>query len=426
MSSLFLARHLRRFCTTASDAAAAIPSSISASRALAKLRTEHDPDKVLKIYASVSDHDSSPLSRRYAQDLAVKRLAVSQRFSDIESLIESRKSEPKIKEEAFLSTLIRSYGVAGMFDHALRTYDEIEELGSRRSSISFNALLAAANQCKLYETVPKLFDEMPVKYGVIPDKVSYGILVKAYCQLGLTEKAMEIVKAMEEKRIEVTAVTLTTILNVLYKKGMVDEANRIWDEMVKKGCQLDVAAYNVRAMYLHGGKPEDVKALLEEMVEAGVKPDTISYNYLTTSYCKNEMLDEAYELYQGMDKKGCHPNPATYRTLIFYLCKNENFEKGYKVFKHSVKFHKIPDFETLRLLVQGLVKKKKIKDAKGLIRTVKKAFPASVNDWNKVEEEHGLLPKPRVEEEGGLQTKPEVVKEDGLSEPESSENESVA
>uniref|UniRef100_A0A7N0RBK1 Pentatricopeptide repeat-containing protein n=1 Tax=Kalanchoe fedtschenkoi TaxID=63787 RepID=A0A7N0RBK1_KALFE len=394
MSSLF-ARHLRRLSTTVSgDTAAAISSSISASRALAKLRTEHDPDKVLKIYSSVSDHDSSLLSRRYAQDLTVKRLAVSQRFSDVETLIESRKSDPKIKEEAFLSTLIRSYGVAGMFDHALKTYDQINELGACRSSISFNALLAACNQCKLFERVPLLFDEMPVKYSVVPDKVSYGILVKAYCEMELPEKAMEVVKTMEEKRIEVTAVTLTTILNVLYKKGMADEAKGIWDEMVKKGCELDVAAYNVRAMHAHPGKPEDVKALIEEMIDAGLKPDTISYNYLMTSYCKNGMMDEAYEVYRGMEKKGCRPNPTTYRTLISYLCKNESFEKGYKVFKQSVKYHKIPDFETLQHLVQGLVKRNKTKDAKGLIRTVKKVFPATLNDWKKIEEELGLVSSP--------------------------------
>jgi adenosine/AMP kinase len=41
--------------------------------------------------------------------------------------------------------------------------------------------------------------------------------------------------------------------------------------------------------------------------------------------------------------------------------------------------------------VKGLVEKKKIKEAKGLIRTMKKKFPLNLlNAWKKVEENLGL------------------------------------
>jgi hypothetical protein len=53
--------------------------------------------------------------------------------------------------------------------------------------------------------------------------------------------------------------------------------------------------------------------------------------------------------------------------------------------------HKIPDFGTMKNLVEGLVEKKKMKEAKGLIRTIKKKFPPNVvNAWRKVEEQLGL------------------------------------
>jgi pentatricopeptide repeat protein len=364
---------------------------MSISRAKSKLRTEHDPDKALEIYSSVSKNYSSPTSSRYAQDLTVRRLAKSHRFADIESLIESHKKDPKIKEESFLSTLIRSYGLAGMFDHALRTFDQMDELGTRRSAVSFNALLSACVKSKMFNKVPQLFDEIPKKYGVSPNKVSYGILVKSYCEAGATEKAIGIFKEMEEKGVEITAVTFTTILDALYKKGKSEEADNLWNVMVEKRCEIDVAAYNVRIMHAHGGQPENVMAWINEMSNAGLKPDTISYNYLMTSYLKSGMMDEAMKVYEGLEGYACNPNAATFRTLIHYLCRNGDYEKGYKVFKESVKVHRIPDFATLKNLVDGLVEKKKMKDAKGLIRTVKKKFPPNVvNAWRKVEEQHGL------------------------------------
>ncbi|MCD7465616.1 hypothetical protein HAX54_001631 [Datura stramonium] len=33
---------------------------------------------------------------------------------------------------------------------------------------------------KLYDRVAQLFDEIPVKYGFLPDKVSYGILIPGH------------------------------------------------------------------------------------------------------------------------------------------------------------------------------------------------------------------------------------------------------
>lgn len=399
-----LVRHLST--TTATTAAtAATTSSISISKAKSKLRTEHDPDKALQIYSSVSDHYTSPVSSRYAQELTVQRLARARRFDDIEALIESHKKNPKITQEPFLCSLIRCYGKAGMFDHALNTYNQMDELGTPRSTVSFNALLTACNHSKLFDNVPQLFDEMPKRHGFVPDRVSYGILIKSFCEKGDPQLALKTLGEMEEKGIEVTAVIYTTIYDALYKMGKSDEAENIWNEMVKKGCAIDVAAYNVRIGHAHGGEPEDVKRLIEDMSAVGLRPDTISYNYLLTCYCRNGRMDEAMKLYQELEASGFKPKAATFRTLIYYLSKNGDFGTGYDVFKRSVFHNKIPDFATLKILVEGLVAKKNRKEAKGLIRTVKKRFPSNVlNAWNKVEIELGLASQgsspdePQVEE----------------------------
>ncbi|XP_052195189.1 pentatricopeptide repeat-containing protein At4g36680, mitochondrial [Diospyros lotus] len=396
-SSLVLhhARHLSSAAVAAATGASTASSAISISKAKAKLRSEFDPDKALEIYSSVSDHYTSPVSSRYAQDLTIKRLAKSRRFADIETLIEGQINDPKIIQEPYLSTLIRSYGVAGMFDHALRMYNQMDELRTPRSAISFNALLSACNRSRLFNRVPQLFEEIPQSHGISPDKVSYSVLVKSYCESGSPESAIAIMKEMEAKGIEITVVTYTTVLDALYKQGKSDEAERIWNDMVKKGCSPDVAAYNVRLMHAHDGDPENVKGLIEEMSNAGLKPDAISYNYLMTCYCKRGMMDEAKKVYEGFKENGCKPKATTFRTWIYYLCKTGDFEQGYKVFKESVKVHKVPDFNTLKHLARGLVEKSKMKEAKGMLRTVKKKFPANfLHAWGKLEEELGLASAP--------------------------------
>ncbi|KAL6222436.1 hypothetical protein ACLB2K_005828 [Fragaria x ananassa] len=188
-----------------------------------------------------------------------------------------------------------------------------------------------------------------MKYNVSADKVSYGILIKSFCDAGKPEEAIETVRVMEEKGVEVTAVSFTTIFNALYKKGNKEEVEKLWDEMVEKGCKVDVAAYNVKIM------------------------------------CG--MMEEAEKVYKGLEANKLNPNAATFRILVFYLCKNECFERAYRVFKKSVEMRKIPDFNTLRFLAEGLMKKNMRKEAKG-----KKFPPNRLNAWKKVEEGLGLVP----------------------------------
>lgn len=388
-------RHIRRFTTSAGDTAAAVESTtkISASKAKSILRKQHDPDKALEIYSNVSNHSASPVSSRYAQELTVRRLAKCNRFTDIEALIESHKDDPRVKEEPFYSTLIRSYGRASMLDHAVKAFEEMGRHETPRTAVSFNALLTACLNCQKFEKVPHLFDEMPQRYStIVPDRVSYGILIKSYCDAGSPEKAIEIMRGMEGKRnMEVTTIAFTTILGSLYKNGKVELAESLWEEMVKKGIEIDSAAYNVRLMNAQKEGPERVWELIEEMSVKGLKPDTISYNYLMTAYCEKGMLDEAKKVFEGLKRNRCAPNAATFRTLVFHLCDSGLYEQGYAIFKKSVGMNKIPDFNTLQHLAVGLVRNKKVNDAKGLIRTVKKKFPPSfLNAWKKLEEELGL------------------------------------
>lgn len=192
---------------------------------------------------------------------------------------------------------------------------------------------------------------------------------------------------MKERRIEITVVTYTTLLDSLYKKGEIEAAQKVWNEMRDNGCLPDVATFNVRIMRAAiNEKPDDVLKVFDEMLVLGLKPDVVSYNYLMTCYCKNGRMGDAKRVYEGLKEKGCLPNAATFRTLLHYLCRNGDFDVGLDVFRASAKRGKIPDFGTMKSLVEGLVKSEKLEEAKGLIAEVKKRFPdRSLDAWKKLE-----------------------------------------
>ncbi|KAM7266052.1 hypothetical protein ACFE04_003735 [Oxalis oulophora] len=381
--NLFRLHLLRPLSTTTAAAASASPITIS------KIRSELDHDKALQLYSSISKTKPS----RHALELTVRRLSTSRRTDDVISLIDSHKADPRVKtDEHFVSSLIRCYGFAGMSDHALGLYTQMDEFGTPRTVYSFNVVLNAFVRSKCCRKVPTLFTELSDKYGIVPDKVSYGILVKSYCELCLVEKAVEVLELMKAKNVEVTASTYSMIMDSFYKKGKGDEAERLWTEMSKNGCELDTAAYNVRIV--NAGKDVvRVQELINEMATFGLKPDTCSYNALIRCYFKEGNLEEAKKVYKGLV-----PNAATFRIMILHLCRKEEYEDAYNVFRDSVKANKIPAFGMLRPLAVGLVKQKKLNEANEFFCTLKKKFnPSLMNAWKKVEISLGL-----VSEDGGV------------------------
>ncbi|KAG6524425.1 pentatricopeptide repeat-containing protein At4g36680, mitochondrial-like [Zingiber officinale] len=384
--------HLRRGLSTAENASGS--AGISAAVAKFRLQKEFDPDRAVSILSAIDAKSSSVTTSRYALELAVRRLARTRRFSDVEALIESRKSEATSLTEPYVASLILSYGTTGMLDHAMRTFDEVPTLTSApRSVLSFNALLSAFIRAKKPFRVINLFSELLEEHSITPDCFSYGILIKSLCLTGKVTKALETLQEMVEvKQLEPTLIIYTTLIDSLYKTGKQEEAEEMWKKMIEKGCVPDHAAYNVRVMHRAlNGKPEEVLELIKEMEAAGLGPDRITYTYLITCHFNAGQHEDAIQVYRGLRKKGPRPNAKMFKILLTHLCEHEDFDTGFAVFKDSLRFNKVPDFETVKLLVSGLVKVDKVQAAKEVIDKVKKRFPENlVQGWKKVEQELGL------------------------------------
>ncbi|CAN6463446.1 unnamed protein product [Victoria cruziana] len=378
--------------------------SISASLIRTKVKSERDPDAIVHLINPLAESlaAATSVAGRHARDIAVRRLGKQRRSSDVEAFLEGmKKHHPQTANpEAFLSGLIISYGKAGMIDHAVRSFDELEGLGVRPSVAAFNALLAACVRAKRFDMVPDLFRDIPSRYPEIsPDKISYGVLAKALCERGNPKKAYNLLKEMEEKEIEITGVTYTTILDGFYKMRSAKMGDKIWDLMREKDSSLiDSTAYNAKLLNVAlNGKPEEVLKLLEEMEQVGIKPNVVSYNFLLTSYCRNGNYEEGKKVYRQMRGKGCHPNAATYRSLLYFLSKGGDLDSATKVYKDSLRRDRIPDFGTMKIFVRALAKASREADAKTVIAQMKKKYQDSfLNAWRKLEAELGLK-----EDDGG-------------------------
>ncbi|XP_020590437.1 pentatricopeptide repeat-containing protein At4g36680, mitochondrial-like [Phalaenopsis equestris] len=367
---------------------------------MALVSARHSHSLLLQHFSSVSSFAVGG----HAFDPEIRRLAKFQRFTDIEAILEPRKiilPADYSSREPYLASFITAYASAGMLDHAVRTLDELPRLGAPRTILSLNALLSACNHSKtLSPRVPELFSNLSHCHSLSPDKVSYGILIKSLCLARNASKALLVLEEMDNKRIEITAISYTTIMDSLYKEGKPKEAERLWQEMRAKGVVPDVAAYNVRAMdRAVNGNPNDVIGVMEEIKAEGMAPDIFTYNYIMICYCKHGRVEDAKGVYRELKEKGCEANAATYKNLLYALCKNNDFVGGLEIFEDCVKQRRVPDLGSVMMLVKGLMKASKIRAAKRVVTGLRKKFPEDFSgSWKKLENVVGLSNDEKVPE----------------------------
>lgn len=196
------------------------------------------------------------------------------------------------------------------------------------------------------------------------------MLIKSLCKSKKAAYCLKLLEKMEEKGVNVTTVAYTTILDSLYKEKKMVDAEKLWKAMKKKGVKLDVPAYNVRIMGRMTGEVSRVKEVVKEIEQAGLKPDTITYNYLMSCYCNNGKFVDARKVYEQIKE----PNRKTFKLYIVALCKKEDLVGAVKVFNNALEKEKVPDLGVVKIFIDKLMKAKKEGVAKWAVAELKKQF----------------------------------------------------
>ncbi|KAM1423168.1 hypothetical protein ACFX2I_005220 [Malus domestica] len=376
-----LTRHARHLST------AAPPSSMDKTRtAIALLKSEKDPSKILEICKSASLTPESHLDR-IAFSVAINRLRDDNHYDFIRQFLDDLfASRPDLKTQRFASHAIILYGQAGMPDHAVRTFERCHELGIPRNVKTLNALLLACIFSRNYKEVNRVFLEFPKIYGIQPDLETYNYVIKAFSEAGTTSSAYSVLAEMERKNVKPDANTFGHLLTGFYTEMKFQDVGKVTNLMDKHGFQPGLSTYNIRIKSLCKlRRSSEAKALLDGMLSRGMKPNAVTFCHLIHGFCKEGNLDEAKNMFKNMVNRGFMPDANCYFTLVYFLSKGGEFESALRFAKESIEKNWVPNFGTMKLLVDGLVKASKVAEAREVIGQMKEKFSANQDQWNEVE-----------------------------------------
>ncbi|KAH0454966.1 hypothetical protein IEQ34_016890 [Dendrobium chrysotoxum] len=345
----------------------AYPKPLSAT--INKLFKERDLDKLVVGFKLASESYRFRC-RHNIYEFTVRRLAAAGRFDAVESILEHQKRfAADLTREGFGVRLISLYGKAGMATNAADTFDQLPSLGSPRSVLSFNAVLTAFVDAGDYSRVVTTFRDVPAgDASITPNLISYNILIKALCEKGDLDAALDSLVLMEKNGISSDLISFNILLKGLYESKRFSDAENIWNRMARENIQPDIKCFNAKMRGLVSvGKTLEAVAILDKINQSGLKTDIFTFNALIKGYCQDGNLEQAKLVYMNLIKNGCAPNKETFLVLIPSLSEAGELDLALKLSKESLSRRCSPGSEILQGVVDGLAKNFKVEEARKLV-----------------------------------------------------------
>lgn len=360
---------LRRPPTTDGDSK---KKTVIQEPALVRLKKERDPDRLFNLFKA-NALNRLVVENRYVFEDTVSRLAGAGRFDYIEQLLEQQKSLPQGRREGFMVRLITLYGRVGMTKQALDTFFGLHFFGCKRTVKSFNAALKVLIGSRDPEAIDSFLEEVPCRFGIQMDAVSFNIMVSAFCGMGYFDRAYLVLIQMEKLGLRPDVVTYTTLIWFLYKKGDWQIANGLWNLMVRKGCYPVVATFNARIHFLVSrGRAWEANELVALMESISLQPDEVTYNLVIKGFCRAGYLDMAKRVYSALHGRGYKPNAKIYQTMVHYLCENGELDEAYIMCKCCYSENCFLNMGTVHKLIQDLKKNGRVAKANVLLALSRK------------------------------------------------------
>ncbi|KAM3322824.1 hypothetical protein P3S67_003975 [Capsicum chacoense] len=191
-----------------------------------------------------------------------------------------------------------------------------------------------------------------------------GALINGFCKDGNFEKVDMLVQDIAERGVIVNVRVDNTIIDARCRHGFTVEAINTLRKMIEAGSKPDIVTYNTLICYsctdekiqeaekfLEQVKNTGSLSLLAEMTEYGDKPDVSTYGALVHGLVISGEVDVALVIRDKMIERGVPPDAGIYNVLMSGLCKKSKLPVARQLLDEMLGHGILPDayvYATLR------------------------------------------------------------------------------
>ncbi|XP_057520060.1 pentatricopeptide repeat-containing protein At4g22760 isoform X2 [Amaranthus tricolor] len=275
-------------------------------------------DKAYLLFQQMSDRNSASWNAMISGYVDCGNIKMARSFFD---------AMPR-RNSISLITLISGYSKCGDVDAAHKLFLDMP----KKDVPSFNSMIACYAQNSRPKEAIQLFKDMVGSELVDqPDKMTLASVISACAQLGDLDYGSWIELYMRRLGIELDDHLATALLDLYAKCGSIDKAYELFHGLAKK----DVVAYT--AMILGcgiNGKPHDAFKLFQEMIDANISPNLITFTGILTAYSHAGLIEKGYHCFNLIRKFGLMPSTDQYAIMVDLLGRAGRLEEAYDLIKN--------------------------------------------------------------------------------------------
>ncbi|KAK7345203.1 hypothetical protein VNO77_15779 [Canavalia gladiata] len=224
-----------------------------------------------------------------------------------------------LKNEVFDRVLKRCFKMPQL---ALRVFNWLKlKDGFSHTTETYNTMLYIAGEAKELGLVKKLVEEMD-EYQVQKDVSTWTILITHYGKAKKISEALLAFENMKKCGCEPDEVSYRAVIRALCNSGKREIAMEFYNDMVQKDMVLDVRLYKMLMNCVAGsGDVAAVSLLGNDMTRLSLMPENGIHGCMLKSFCISGKIKEALELIRDLKNKDLALEPEYFETLVRGLCK---------------------------------------------------------------------------------------------------------
>ncbi|XP_057858340.2 pentatricopeptide repeat-containing protein At3g24000, mitochondrial [Cryptomeria japonica] len=225
------------------------------------------------------------------------------------------------------NAILDMYAKCGKIEDARKMFDGMP----KRNLVSWNAIIAGYSQAEdcLKETL-KLLEEMQLA-GMKPDLFTFASVLSS-CATGVSlEQGKQIHLSTIKAGVESDVAVGSALITMYSKCGSIDDANRVFGHMIDR----NVVSWTAMIIgYAQHGYAQEALACFQEMEQAGVKPNHITYIGVLSACSHAGLVDDGKNYFNSMTKDhGILPSMDHYACMVDLYGRAGRFNEAMGILK---------------------------------------------------------------------------------------------
>ncbi|XP_024400212.1 pentatricopeptide repeat-containing protein At3g12770 isoform X3 [Physcomitrium patens] len=215
---------------------------------------------------------------------------------------------------------------ARRFEDGKMVHKQLDELGVEIDIYLGNSLINFYSKFEDVASAEQVFRRMTLR-----DVVTWSSMIAAYAGNNHPAKAFDTFERMTDANIEPNRITFLSILKACNNYSILEKGRKIHTIVKAMGMETDVAvATALITMYSKCGEISVACEVFHKMTERNV----VSWTAIIQANAQHRKLNEAFELYEQMLQAGISPNAVTFVSLLNSCNTPEALNRGRRIHSH--------------------------------------------------------------------------------------------